>query len=62
MFVSLESFFALKYNRYHTNKILYFNSFEYFIGFIFVFVIYSNFLAFFLEVLKEIYLIALNIE
>jgi hypothetical protein len=53
MFVSIESFFVLKYNRYHTNKILCFNSFEYFIGFFFL-VIYSDFLAFF-ESVEEIY-------
>jgi hypothetical protein len=53
MFVSLEFiiiiiiifYFVLKYNRYHTN----------------VFVIYSDFLAFF-ESVEQIYFIALNIE
>jgi hypothetical protein len=55
MFVSLESFFILKY-KYHTNKILCFNSFEYFIGFFyFVFVIYSNFLAFFESVERDLF-------
>jgi hypothetical protein len=55
MFVSLESLFVLKYNRYHTNKILCFNSYEYFIGFVFVFVIYSNFLVFFGSVERNLF-------
>jgi hypothetical protein len=56
MFASLEILFVLKYNRYHTNEILGFNSFEYFIVifflFFFFFVIYPNCLALFLKVLK----------
>jgi hypothetical protein len=55
MFVSLESFFVLKYNKYHTNKIWYFDLFEYFIGFFFIFVIYSNFLAFFESVERNLF-------
>jgi hypothetical protein len=56
MFVYLESFFILKY-KYHTNKILCFNSFEYFIGIFiyFIFVIYSNFLAFFESVERNLF-------
>jgi hypothetical protein len=47
MFVCLKSLFVLKYNRYHTNKILCFNSFEYFIGGFFSFLLYTtNFFAF----------------
>jgi hypothetical protein len=35
MFASIEILFVLKYNRYHTNEILGFNSFEYFFFFFF---------------------------
>jgi hypothetical protein len=62
MFFCLKSLFVLKYNRYHTNKILCFNSFEYFIGvFFFPFLLYTR-IFLYLKALKEIYLIALNIK